>query len=169
MKRKVRVYGLINLYETSAVGLPAYPDAHFSSSLSLTKSLSKFLGRDDEIIKSKEDKNQMTEKDLEAPKPEETKPEEEKPEVTEEKAEETPEEKPEEKPEEPQPEEKTEEEAPEKKQDVNELIAKAVKETVKETIKEMEAERGLVEKGKEVTEKSLGELTLEMFRRDTER
>ena len=40
-KRKVKVWGKMNLYETSVVGIPAYPDAHASvESFSLVKALS---------------------------------------------------------------------------------------------------------------------------------
>jgi hypothetical protein len=137
MKRKIKVYGRINLYETSAVGLPAYPDAHFDTTLSLTKSLSSFMMDEDEGIKKFkfEEGNQMeteTEKSVEV----ETKTE------------------------------KIETKTAEAKEDINALIAKAVKEAVKETVKEIETERGLVAKETDNTKKSLGELTLEMFRRD---
>jgi hypothetical protein len=62
-KRKVKVYGRLRLFETSCVGIPAYPDAHMSSdSFSLTKSVSKSFGSlemsdsgDDKITKFKEE------------------------------------------------------------------------------------------------------------------
>jgi len=57
VKRKVRVYGKINLYETSIVGIPAYPDAHASAdSFSLIKSLSKsFVSEGEEISENQID------------------------------------------------------------------------------------------------------------------
>lgn len=137
MNRKIRVYGRINLYETSAVGLPAYPDAHFNASLSLTKSLSHFIneGEDIGIIKYEEENQMETEV---------------KSETVETKAIEV-----------------AVEKNVEAKEDVNALIAKAIKDGVKETLKEIETERALVAKEKDQnTTKSIGELTLEMFRRD---
>lgn len=138
MNRKVRVYGKINLYETSAVGLPAYPDAHFNASLSLTKSLSHFINEGEELVTIKyEEENQMETETVKS-------------ETIETKAVEV-----------------AVEKNVEAKEDVNALIAKAIKDGVKETLKEIETERALVAKEKDQnTTKSIGELTLEMFRRD---
>lgn len=146
MKRKIRVFGKVNLYETSAVGLPAYPDAHFNTELSLTKSLSSFINK--EAIKYEEE-TMETEKVLETSEAV-TKTEE--VQTTEKKVET----------------ETVKSEAKEEvKEDLNSLVAKAVK----DAFKEAETERALVaqKEAEPKVEKSIGELTLEMFRRDIER
>lgn len=148
MRRKVKVWNKIRLYETSAVGIPAYPDAHASaSSFSLVKALSNASLRGDtgfveesedmsDTIKSMEEemKETMEEKSQTAEVPEVTK----KAEVVETKA----------------------EVVTEKKEDMSEAIAKAIREGIKEGIKEFETERGLVEKQTPKV-KSLGEMAID--------
>lgn len=145
MKRRIRVFPGMQLMETSCCGLPAYADAHKNTeSLSLTKSFSKYFG-ENEIIKFEEKKpmeNEVLEKAVET-KTEVSAPAEIKT-------------------------EKLETEKSEKVETVKEeAIAKAVAVAMKEAMKEMETERALVEKSKQTeTKKSIGELALEMFRRE---
>jgi hypothetical protein len=143
MKRRIRVFPGMQLMETSCCGLPAYADAHKNKeSLSLTKSISKYFG-ENEIIKYEEGK--PMENQVEVEKSVETK------EIS------TP------------AETKTvETEKTEKVETVKEdAIAKTMAIAVKEAMKEIEMERALVEKGKQTeTKKSIGELALEMFRRE---
>lgn len=50
-KRRIKVYNKINLFEASVVGIPAYPDAHFSAdSFSLIKSISNFSKVENEEV-----------------------------------------------------------------------------------------------------------------------
>jgi hypothetical protein len=133
MTKKIKVYRKINLYETSVVGIPAYPDAHMDTSCSLVKSLSAY-----DLIKFKGDSQMSEEKTQEAL------------EISK---------------------EAIVEKAVEKKVDIGLEIAKAIKDGLKDAIAEMETKRGLVadEKATTPVKKSIGELTLEMFRRDIER
>ena len=142
----------MNLYETSVVGIPAYPDAHSSvESFSLVKALSHASLKSDFVeegavigdeLNLTEEKETMEE---ETSQPAEEKVKEEAVEPTEEveTTEET----------------ETEPEA-EKKSDMSEVIAKAIKEGIKDGLKELETERGLVEK-QTPTVKSLGEMAID--------
>jgi len=155
MKRKIKIWNKIRLYETSAVGIPAYPDAHFNTSFSLIKAISNaslkgFVEETEEIgtiklnteeIETMEEKSQSEEI-----KKQET-------ETVEEKSEESKE------TEEAEAEKEPAGDETEKKSDISEMIAKAIKDGIKDGIKEFEAERGLVEK-QIPTEKSLGELAI---------
>ena len=155
MKRKIKVWNKIRLYETSVVGIPAYPDAHASvESFSLIKALSnaslKGFAKESEKINEAqlntgEVKNTMEEtenkeeskvsEEVEAPEAEAV-------------AEEAPAEAP------------AEESSEEKSADMAATIAKAIKAGIKDGIKELETERGLV--GKQViAEKSLGEMAMD--------
>lgn len=137
MKRKIKVWGKLRLYETSAVGIPAYPDAHASiSSFSLIKALtsSKFRGKTDfvgetedmgEQLNLEEEKETMEEQSQEKSIQVETETE----------IEET------------------------KKVDLLEIV-KAIKEALKDGLEELETERGFVEKQTPKV-KSLGELAIE--------
>ncbi len=140
MKRRVKVWNKIRLYETSAVGIPAYPDAHASvDSFSLVKALSnaslKGFVEESEVIgdtikfKTEELKETMVEEISQSS----TAP------VA----------------------EKAAEVKTEKSVDMSEVIAKAIKEGLKEGLKELETERGLVEKQAPSKVKSLGELAME--------
>ncbi|HUU86747.1 MAG TPA: hypothetical protein VMX17_03245 [Candidatus Glassbacteria bacterium] len=153
MKRKIKVWNKIRLYEASVVGIPAYPDAHNSvESFSLVKALSNAsLKRTTGFVEEGEDvsdelnleeKETMEEKGQAA----EIKKQEE-PKVEEKEKSET------------ETEEPTKEEA-EKKSDMNDVIAKAIKDGIKDGLKELETERGLVEK-QIPTVKSLGELAID--------
>ena len=149
MKRKIKVHGKINLMETSAVGIPAYPYAHASSNLdsfSLIKALSNanlkpetnFVDEGEEIS----DQLNLEENETETM--------EEKSQTAEIKKQEEDEEKPSEDP----------EDEAEKKPDMSEIIAKAIKEGIKDGLKELETERGVVEKQHPIN-KSLGEMAIE--------
>jgi len=153
MKRKIKVHGKVNLYETSAVGLPAYPDAHASiDSFSLVKSLTNaslrtgFVEEGEKIEEAGipqlnlEDKEAMVENEESTP---EAIPE--TPVETEEPKE---------------PEKEPEKDAPEEKPETSE-IAKAIADGIKAGFKQLETERGLVDKQTPV-KKSLGELTMGM-------
>jgi hypothetical protein len=155
MKRRVKVWNKIKLYETSAVGIPAYPDAHASvESFSLVKALSNaslkgFVEETEAIttdtIKSLEEENnkettmEKQSQSVEIAKEEAVVEEVKTEAVAEEpKAEET-----------------------EKQVDMSETIAKAIKEGIKDTLKELETERGLVAKAEPARVKSLGEIAIE--------
>jgi len=141
MKRKVKVWNKIKLYETSVVGIPAYPDAHASvESFSLVKALSNtslkgFVEEANEISNAQlnlgEVKNTM-EKETE------------KQEVTTSEVS-----------------EKNTKAEPEKPVDMSEVVAKAIKDGLKEAMEKLETERGLVAK-QEVKQKSIGEMALDM-------
>lgn len=131
VKRKIKVYGKINLYETSVVGIPAHPDAHFSSdSFSLIKSMkSAFvdeMGEIEQLNLKQEVINNMSENKTitqEAPI-------------------------------------KTAEVKMEKSIDV-EMLKGLIKESIAEALKNAETERGLVEKSElDEKPKSLGEALL---------
>jgi len=180
MKRKIKVWGKIRIYEASAVGIPSYPDAHNSAnSFSLIKALSNanlkprtgFVEEGEDVshevnTKEEEKETMNREKENSAEKQETPESSEEKPEEkSEEKPEETSEEKPEEKSEEGSEgtsEEKSEEsdEEAEKKSDVSDTIVKAIAKGIKDGIEKLGTERGLVDKQVPV-KKSLGELALE--------
>ncbi len=155
MKRKIKVWGKLKIYEASAVGLPAYPDAHASvDSFSLIKALTNanlktgFVdeGADINDELNLEEKEAMVEKN---PTPEaETEPEKE------------PEAEPEKEPEKEPESEPEKNIAPEVKSDISE-ITKAIADGIKEGLKELGTERGLVEKQTPV-KKSLGEMTMGM-------
>jgi hypothetical protein len=132
--RKIKVYGKIKLYETSAVGIPAYPDAHASiESFSLIKALqgiqSGFVEEANDISGELNGENEMDETISPT-------------EVAETKSE-------------------TPVEVEEKKSDISEMIAKAIAQGVKEGLDELKTERGLVEKQIPEKAKSLGELAIE--------
>jgi len=140
MKRKVKVWNKIKLYETSVVGIPAYPDAHASvESFSLVKALSNaslkgFVEEANEISNAQlnlgEVKNTM---EKETEKQEVTTSE-----VSEKDAKAEP-----------------------KSVDMSEVVAKAIKDGLKEAMEKLETERGLVAK-QEVKQKSIGEMALDM-------
>lgn len=143
MKRKIKVWNKINLYETSVVGIAAYPDAHMGikpDSFSLIKALKAFVPEAQEIkpvsepvtIQEIENYNNCKEAKMTEEK-----------EASVEKQVETP--------------------VVEKKEDPAEMIAKAIKDAVKEALNNMPVERGLVstEEKPKVT-KSMGELALEL-------
>lgn len=133
MKRKIKIWNKINLFETSVVGIAAYPDAHMGvnpDSFSLIKALKSGFVEETQpidIINCKEANTMTDDKDV-------SKSEVEK-----------------------------KVEVVEKKEDMSEIIAKAVKEGMKEILAAMPVERGLVstETEKKV-QKSLGELALEI-------
>ena len=143
MKRRIKVWNKIKLYEASVVGIPAYPDAHASiDSFSLIKALSNANlkppveeGKDvgDEL--NMEETETMEEKSQSA----EIKKQEESEETE-------------------KPEDETDE--AEKKSDMSAVIAKAIKDGIKDGLKELETERGVVDKQQSVS-KSLGELAIE--------
>ena len=137
MKRKIKVWGKLKLYEASAVGIPAYPDAHANaSSFSLIKSLS------DASLKRKTDFAEETEDmgdELNLMEEKETMVEEEMKDISK------------------IDDKVTKDAEEEKKTDVSEMIAKAIKEGIKELI---EAERGLVAQ-QPIKTKSLGEMAIE--------
>lgn len=144
MKRKIRVHGKVKLYETSAVGLPAYPDAHASvDSFSLIKTLSNaslrtgFVEEGENIEEAETPQLNLEEKEAMVENTESV------PETTEKKVDET--------------EKKVETET---KANVPSDIAKAIADGIKAGFKELETERGLVEKQKPV-KKSLGEMAIE--------
>ena len=148
-KKKIKIWGKIKLFETSAVGIAAYPDAHLSAnSFSLIKALSESsdqLNGETDIMK----------KDEEVETPEEPKPEE--PEKKEEpEAPKEPEKEPE-KPEEPKEPEKA---GPLTIDDLQKVVDKAMEKAMKGS----ETERGLVftedEALKELKDKSIGELAM---------
>ena len=151
MKRKVRIHGKINLMETSAVGIPAYPYAHASfnpDSFSLIKALTNLSLRPGFVEEREEiqsDELNLEEKEA----MDENNPT---PEVTE-----TPVDAEEPK----EPEKEPEEVAPEEKSEISSEIVKAIADGIKEGFKELETERGLVEKQIPV-KKSLGELAMGM-------
>jgi len=146
-KKRVKVWGKLRLYEASAVGIPSYPDAKYVS-FSLIKALTN-AGFRNELEEMGETQLNLEEKEetmetgqIESQKSISTE------EVEEESTEEV--------------EEEEEEPKTEKQPDTNDLIAKAIKDGIKEALKELETERGLVDKGKSLKEKSLGELAMDM-------
>ena len=161
--KRVKVWGKLRLYETSAVGIPAYPDAHASAgSFSLIKALSnaKLKGFVEEkaevggVIKlTKEETETMENNESQA----DEKVEEVKEEAEAEVAAPVEAEAVAEAPVEPEA-EPTEPEA-EKKSDMSEVIAKAIKDGIKEGLGKLEVSRGVVERQTE-TNKSLGELAI---------
>lgn len=159
-KRRVKVWGKMNLYETSVVGIPAYPDAHASTqSFSLIKAVSNAsfkpkpvdaekaeigqVGFVEEMAKI--DENQLNLKGEEKTMSEEN--------VQAEKSES------------PVIEKSVVETEKAVAMDAS-MITKMIKEGIQEGLKEMEAERGLVSKEKEkspadlVKEMSTGELAI---------
>lgn len=153
-KKKVRVWGKINLFETSAVGIAAYPDAHLShNEFSLIKALSE---SGDELNKGE---HLMPEE--ETPKAEET-VEETKEETTEEETTEEPEKVEEEESSEEEPEETEKKVEPVTLKDISKMIGDAVKDAMKAAT----PERGLVidenSVKKELESKSLGEIAMGM-------
>jgi hypothetical protein len=136
MKRKIKVWGKLRLYETSAVGIPAYPDAHASfSSFSLIKSISnaslktRFTGETEDIddeLNLNGGKGETMEEETKSQKSENV-------EIV-----------------------KTIET---KQIDVSEIV-KAIKEALKDGLKELENERGLVEKQEPQKKLSLGEMAI---------
>jgi hypothetical protein len=154
-KRKIKVWGKINLLEASCVGIPAYPEAHLASECSLVKA----LGLTYELNKGE---TAMAEEEVKTEESEAEATEEEKPEEAEKS------EAPEEKEEEKSETESEEEEPSEKSFDAKSLTALVTK-AVKEALKETAPERGLVsnedvEKSmrEELKKKSTGELAMEM-------
>jgi hypothetical protein len=142
MKRRIKVWGKFNLYEASAVGLPAYPDAHArADSFSLVKSLTNaslktgFVEEGETMKPTKvdelnyeEEKEAMVE-NTEVP--------------TEKKVDET-----------------TEKKVETEKSEDSLDIAKAIAEGIKLGLKELEIERGVVEK-QVPKKKSIGEMAVE--------
>jgi len=160
-KKRIKVWGKMNLYETSCVGIPAYPDAHASAdSFSLIKSLTnaslKGFAEENEEIGGEQLNLQGGNKET---------MEEESQTVEEPKAEEVVEEEVAEKSAEPEPTEEAVEEPKteetEKSTDMSEMIAKAIKDGIKDGIKELEVERGVIENKQPAREKSVGEMAIE--------
>jgi len=143
-KRKVKVFEKMNLYEGSAVGLPAYPDAHLSGECSLIKSLgASFIDEAEEIVGDKQLnlKGQEMEQDAKIPVVEKSLEVSKVPEVA-----------------------KNAEVQTEKSVLATE-ITKAIKDGMKEVLKDLETERGLVENDKaktDLSKKSMGELAMSM-------
>ena len=143
MKRKIKVYGKMRLFEASAVGLPAYPDAHASvDSFSLVKALTNaslrtgFVEEGENIIEAETTQLNLEEKEAMVENTESTV--EAKTEINKKiEVEET------------------------KTEVVSDAIVKAIADGIKTGFKELELERGLVEKQIPV-KKSLGELTMGM-------
>ena len=133
----------MNLYETSVVGIPAYPDAHSSvESFSLVKSVSnantKFAKETEDISETLNlEERETMEESQEKSVVEETKSSEIVPEKSE-----------------------IKEEVKVAEADMSEVIAKAIKDGIKDGLKELEIERGVVEKQIPV-KKSLGEMAIE--------
>lgn len=144
-KRKIRRWGIIDLYETSVVGIGAYPDAHMASSYSLLKSLSKVFESDKKQLNLEEAK--MAEEEETQTQAVEDTQDEVQPE-------------PVEVPEETQEEPKEEAEKSFTAKDVKELISKAIKDALESS----KTERGFVEADKveDFKDKSLGEIALMM-------
>ncbi len=143
-KKKIKIWGKIKLFETSAVGIAAYPDAHLSmNEFSLVKALSEL----DEELNIGENTKMVEE------------PEKEIVESPQEPAQEEP--KPEPAKEEPKPEEP---EAEKSKPITLEDIQKTVADGMEKALKNAGTERGLVLTEKEVREelktKSMGELAI---------
>jgi len=136
-KKKVRVWGKIKLFETSVVGVPAYPNAHMSTSCSLIKALTNHSLAGDEQLNGKNSQEMETEETKEV-ETEETKEEE----VVEETKEEVVEESTEEEP----AKESTEEAPAETEKSISTSIAKAIKEGLAKGFKDLQKERGLVSK-----------------------
>jgi len=127
-KKKVRVWGKIKLFETSVVGVPAYPNAHMSTSCSLIKALTNHSLAGDEQLNGKNSQEMETEETKEV-ETEETKEE-----VVEESTEEEP------------AKESTEEAPAETEKSISTSIAKAIKEGLAKGFKDLQKERGLVSK-----------------------
>ncbi len=154
MKRKIKVWGKMQLFEASAVGLPAYPDAHASvEPFSLVKTLSnadfrrnaEFVGEGEAIEPTKVDGLNLEEKEttMVNEEPAETTEKETKTDV--EKSVEV--------------EKKVEEAKPEVASD----IAKAIADGIKAGLKDFELTRGVVEKNTvPEKKKSLGEIAMGM-------
>lgn len=140
--RKIKIWGKIKLYETSVVGIPAYPDAHMSADeFSLIKALSE---SSDEL--NLEKTNMPEEKENPADESQETQEPE------------SPEEEPSK--EDPKPEEPEKVAKPITLKDVSEVVNKAMEKALKSS----ETERGLVMTEESVKEKlskkSIGELAM---------
>lgn len=169
-KKKIREWGLIDLFETSVVGIGSYPDAHMNAnSFSLVKALSESnrdtqlnkyeakMTEEKEVQKSEQPKTQAVENSQDSSETSE-----------EEKVEEVDNEEKEEKVEESDNEEKEETEDSEEEEkksftakEIKGLISKAVEDAMSSA----STERGLVEKeaeGEKLKDKSLGELALNM-------
>lgn len=150
-KKRIKLWGRINLFETSCVGLPMYPAAH--KSYSLVKVLMETESPEEPSDQLNIKENQMPEENVDKPEGEaEAKPEEAKPEVKPEEA------KPEEAEAKPEGEESTD-----KSIDMTDMLTKALL----KAINQAEVQRGLVspeekvEKMQEVLKtKSLGELAI---------
>ncbi len=147
-KKKIRVYGKIELFETSAVGIPAYPFAHASlnnSSFSLIKALTLAdLKPKTDFVEERESlSEQLNNIEEDKKEPMEEKSIESVPEVKEVKEAEA---------------EVTKEEIKEN-ENLSEIIAKAIKDGIKEGIDLLETQRGVVKETPK--QKSLGELAIE--------
>jgi len=135
-KKKVRVYGKVDLMEISVVGIPSYPYAHLNYSSSLVKALHSAFDKPNLNLNVKN----MSE--------EETQTEEEGSTEAEESAEAEAEAEEPEKPEETE-EEKQEASEEESKEDISEEVEKLVSIAVTKELKRLsEEKRGLVDKGK---------------------
>lgn len=143
-KKKIKIWGKINLFETSAVGIASYPDAHLSANLfSLIKALSE---SSDQLNREIDDMEKQEEiQDEKAPEESEESPE------------------AEEKKEESEAEEEKEESEKSKPITIDD-IQKVVDGAVAKAIKGSETERGLVltedQVLKELETKSIGELAI---------
>jgi Mn-containing catalase len=66
MKKKRKVFNKLELFETSVVGTPAYPDAHFNSQTSFMKALKEAYDEEiDDQLNEKKEVKQMEEQKLE--------------------------------------------------------------------------------------------------------
>jgi len=146
-KKKIKIWGKIKLFETSAVGIASYPDAHLSSECSLIKALSRAgeqLNKEKETIMPEEEKKAEESQETQEPESEAKEPEAE-----------AEAEKPEAEAEEPAKDSK-----PVTLKDVQEVFSKSLKEALKGS----ETPRGLVMTEKEVKDelstKSVGELAM---------
>ena len=133
VKRKIKVHGKIKLYETSVVGIPAYPDAHASfDSFSLVKALSSLHSEEFDNSNDTSDELNLKSETMENSQEGIVEPAKVKTEIPD----------------------------AEKNSDMSEIVAKAIKEGIKEGLKELEIERGFVDK-QTSTKKSLGEMAME--------
>jgi len=153
-KKKIRVWGKIRLFEASAVGIAAYPDAHLSArDFSLCKALhhTQINKKEEEMAEEEQTTQEAPQETTEEPK--------ETSETSEESSEETSE---------VSEKETTEESTETEKSISDDKLVSALTKAFKEAIKDLEPKRGLVSKEENVkdtiSKMSTGELALSMFR-----
>ncbi len=156
-KKKIKIWGKIKLYETSAVGIAAYPDAHLSAdSFSLIKALSESgdqLNLEiDDIMEKDENVQDESEEEVKAREEAEAKAKEEADAKAKEEADKA------------EAEAKAKEEAEKSKPLTIDDLQKVVDGAMEKAMKGSETERGLVltedEALKELKDKSIGELAM---------